>query len=107
MSDSYRKIYNVIKSVPYGRVATYGQIARLAGFVNSARLVGYALAASKGAHELPWHRIVNAKGRISIRSNPDVAKLQQLLLESEGILFDSSNSIRLKKYQWDASDFTK
>ena len=99
VSDRYRKIYAVIKRIPRGRVATYGQIAELAGLAGHARQVGYALHAS-AEESLPWHRVVNARGEVSPRSAGDSHELQRELLESEGVQFDAKSRIDLASYRW-------
>jgi methylated-DNA-protein-cysteine methyltransferase-like protein len=98
---SRTRIYSVIARVPKGRVATYGQIARLAGLPNHARLVGYALSALDDESRVPWHRVVNASGRISPRSDESpMAGVQRFLLESEGVRFDAGGRIPLRRFQW-------
>ena len=85
----YPKIYDVVKLIPYGKVATYGQVAELAGLIGKPRVVGYALyrVVSVDA-EIPWHRVINAKGEVSRSSLRDGNDdLQQTLLESEGVVF--------------------
>jgi methylated-DNA-protein-cysteine methyltransferase-like protein len=99
MPSSYDKIYTVVKKIPHGRVATYGQIARLIGIPRHARQVGYALNALND-NNVPWHRVINAKGEISSRSNPDYENLQKILLEEEGVTFDKDGRISLTKYLW-------
>lgn len=99
MPSSYEKIYSVVKKIPYGCVATYGQIAGLACIPKHARQVGYALNALND-NQVPWHRVINAKGEISRRSNPDYENLQRLLLEEEGIAFDKDGKISLARYRW-------
>ena len=94
----YQKIYNTVKQIPYGRVVTYGQIAQMVDNC-TARMVGYALAATPEDIEIPWHRVINSQGRISMITFKD---LQQKLLESEGIEFDRSGRINLKKYRWNS-----
>ncbi len=99
----YRKFYAMVRRVPRGRVATYGQIARLCGMPRHARHVGYALSAIPADMKLPWHRIINGQGRISLRlrhwdSGSD--DLQRILLEAEEVTFDSSGKVNLKKFQW-------
>ena len=75
-------------AIPRGRVATYGQIARLAGLGGQARRVGYALAALPSGSRVPWHRVVNAAGRISPRSGDrGMETLQRRMLEREGVVF--------------------
>jgi len=97
----YQAIYDVVRRIPQGRVATYGQVARLAGMPGRARLVGYALSALRGQIPVPWHRVVNAQGRISCRSDSGSADLEQRLrLESEGVIFDAQDRIPLERYLW-------
>lgn len=98
-STTYQKIFAVVKRIPRGRVATYGQIASLAGLPGNARRVGYALFSLSSATALPWQRVVNAKGGISL--DPTSSGLtQRLLLEQEGVLFDPRGRIPLTRYQW-------
>lgn len=99
MPSGYEKIYSVVKKIPYGCVATYGQIASLAGIPKHARQVGYALNALND-NQVPWHRVINAKGEISRRSNPDYENLQRILLEEEGITFGKDGKISLARYRW-------
>lgn len=100
MTVSFDEIYRQVCRIPEGRVATYGQIARLTGSSRRARQVGYALAALPDQSTVPWHRVVNAKGRISPRSRPGDEEFQRILLENEGILFDEEGNISLARYQW-------
>jgi methylated-DNA-protein-cysteine methyltransferase-like protein len=81
-------------------VATYGQIAALAGLRGHARQVGYALHALPSHSGLPWHRVINAKGEISRRSSGGAALTQRLLLEKEGVEFDGRHRVRLTRFQW-------
>jgi methylated-DNA-protein-cysteine methyltransferase-like protein len=82
-------------------VATYGQVARLANLPGQARLVGYALSALDDRSRIPWHRVVNAAGRISPRRDEEPESLlQRLRLERERIVFDSRGSIRLDRFRW-------
>lgn len=101
-SDSvYEKIYRVVSRIPEGRVATYGQVAILAEIPNGARQVGYALAALNEDSGVPWHRVINARGRISARAEPFYEKLQRSLLEAEGVAFDSAGGVSLGRYRWE------
>jgi len=94
-------IYSVIARIPRGRVATYGQIAALAGIPNHARQVGYALAALPDDCPIPWQRVVNAQGRVSPRSGGSpMAGIQRKLLEREGVRFGKNGRIPLLKFQW-------
>jgi methylated-DNA-protein-cysteine methyltransferase-like protein len=81
-------------------VATYGQVARLAGIAGHARQVGYALHALPDGGDVPWHRVVNARGHISPRSQPGDDRLQRHLLEAEGIAFDLSGKLSLDRFGW-------
>lgn len=101
--STYSRIYAVVKKIPRGRVATYGQIAALAGMPRHARQAGYALAATPEGMKIPWHRVINAQGRISLRlrqwdSGSD--DYQRILLEAEGVVFDRSGRVDLKCFRW-------
>lgn len=99
--DTYQTIYAVVGRIPEGRVATYGQVALLAGLPGRARLVGHALSALAGRSAIPWHRVVNAQGRISLRScGSDADMEQRLRLEREGVSFDAGGRIPLARYVW-------
>ncbi len=103
MAVSYDQIFSVVSRIPYGRVASYGQIARLAGC--SPRSVGYALSALKDdAEKTPWHRVVNSQGRISPRSSGDADKRQLGLLLDEGVRVSKKGVISLAEFGW-AGDF--
>ena len=96
----YAAIYAVVQRVPRGKVATYGQVARLAGLPGHARQVGYALHNLPRGTRLPWHRIVNAAGSISRRRVPGAELTQQMLLEREGVHFGAGNRIPLARFGW-------
>jgi methylated-DNA-protein-cysteine methyltransferase related protein len=95
----YEKVYEVVRKIPRGKVATYGQIARIVGRC-TARMVGYAMAALRPGSGVPWQRVVNHKGEISARSGGDGAVRQRRLLQSEGIHFDLRGRMDLKKVRW-------
>ncbi len=95
------KIWDVVRRIPRGRVATYGQIATIAGFDGHARQVGYAMAALPSDSNVPWHRVVNSFGEISARKAGDSHELQRLLLESEGVEFDDRGRINLDRFRWE------
>ena len=100
-SDTYLAIYAVVRRIPEGSVATYGQVAGLAGLPGRARLVGYALSALAGRSAIPWQRVVNARGRISPRSCGSESDMEQRLrLEHEGIQFDANGRIPLERFLW-------
>lgn len=98
-----QRIYAAVKKIPRGKVATYGEIAALAGFPRYARHVGMALAALPQGARVPWQRVVNAQGRISPRirnwqSGSD--DYQRILLEGEGVVFSIDGKIDLKRFGW-------
>jgi methylated-DNA-protein-cysteine methyltransferase-like protein len=99
LSDSYRRIYAVVRRIPRGRVATYGQVAKLAGLGGAARQVGYALHALSGSSPRPWQRVINASGRISLPATGGGLE-QRFRLLSEGVLLDQRGAISLARYQW-------
>ena len=100
-TSARRRIYAVVRRIPRGRVATYGQVARLAGMPGHARLVGYTLAALRDGDPAPWHRVVNAAGRISPRSGESPMEIvQRLRLERERVVFDARGAIALQRFQW-------
>jgi len=84
-------------------VATYGQIAALAGIPRHARQVGYALHALDDGSSVPWQRVINAGGRVSPRCRPGWSGFQRQLLEEEGVVFDSTGRIDLKRFRWNPS----
>jgi methylated-DNA-protein-cysteine methyltransferase-like protein len=91
----------VVSRIPRGRVATYGQVARLASFPGQARLVGYALSALEDGSRIPWHRVVNARGAISPRRDGSpMATVQRLRLERERVCFDGQGRVRLEVFRW-------
>ena len=99
-SSTYRDFYAVVARIPRGQVATYGQVAQLAGLPGRARQVGYALSALTDK-TIPWHRVINARGEISPRSGCSLADdMQRLRLETEGLALDAHGRIPLERYQW-------
>jgi methylated-DNA-protein-cysteine methyltransferase-like protein len=99
-SFAYRDIYAVVALIPRGKVATYGQVAQLAGLPGRARQVGYALSALNDK-TIPWHRVVNARGEISHRPGDNAAaEMQRYRLETEGVVFDPHGRISLARNQW-------
>ncbi len=97
--SSWTDIYQVVKAIPEGCVATYGQVAKLAGRPGHARQVGYALAAPS-TEDLPWHRVINARGEISLPDLGGRKGLQRALLEDDGVEFDSRGRVDLKRFRW-------
>ena len=103
-SDTYRRIYSVVRRIPKGRVATYGQVAALAGLPGHARQVGYALHALSENTAVPWQRVINTKGEVSLRSAPGREIDQRLMLEREGVGFDQRGRVSLSEYGWSSGD---
>lgn len=98
----YVHIHAMVSRIPSGQVATYGQIARLVGRC-TARMVGYAMAGLPQDTDIPWHRVINAKGQISIRFG-EGASIQRQRLEAEGVEFDSQSRVDLSRYLWPGPD---
>ena len=91
----------VIRGIPKGWVATYGQVAAMAGLPPRARLVGHILQNLDLAIKIPWHRVVNAKGEVSYSASRNGGdRVQQRLLEQEGVEFDANNRFNLERYRW-------
>ena len=100
MTHKYQEIYDIVSRIPPGKVATYGQIARLWNRPRNVRQIGYALFRVAPEDNIPWHRVVNAQGKISespVRMGSD--ELQRLLLEEEGVVF-KGDQIDLKRFLW-------
>ncbi len=101
MSGAYERIYTIVRQFPAGKVASYGQIARLAG--TSARQVGYAMAALAPDTEVPWQRVINSKGAISPRRGNDGHRHQRIVLEEEGIAFSPHGKIDMDSHSWEGT----
>ena len=103
-SELYQAIYATVRRIPKGRVATYGQIAALAGFPRNARAVGYALSAwseeGRRGKTLPWQRVINAQGRVSLRASPGFEGLQEEMLRQEGVEIGLDGRIQLERFRW-------
>lgn len=99
--SAYERFYRVVRSVPPGRVTTYGAVANEAGSPGNARQVGYALAALRHEHDVPWHRVLNARGEVSARRRGSTFEtIQRALLEAEGVEFDTKGRVDLTRYGW-------
>lgn len=94
------RVYAVVRRIPHGRVATYGQVAKLAGLGGAARQVGYALSGLPPHSAVPWHRVINAQGTVSMRKRMGPDLEQRLLLEGEGVRFDGGGRVSLDDYGW-------
>jgi methylated-DNA-protein-cysteine methyltransferase-like protein len=98
-TGGYRLIWPIVAAIPVGRVATYGQIAQLAGLPRRARLVGYALHYSPDNLPLPWHRVINARGMLSFPPESDQYREQWARLRAEGIEF-TGQRVDLRRFGW-------
>ena len=94
----FPRIYEVVRQVPRGRVASYGQIAEIVGAGCDARMVGYAMAAIPEGGDVPWQRIVNREGKISLPGQG--GEIQRMRLEAEGVTFDARNRIDMRRFGW-------
>ena len=99
-AKGWEPVYRVVRRIPAGRVASYGQVAALAGMPRAARQVGYALHALDAESGVPWHRVVNAQGQISERGPSVIVALQRSRLEAEGVVFGPSGRIDLARFGW-------
>jgi methylated-DNA-protein-cysteine methyltransferase-like protein len=100
-----QRVVDVIKSVPRGKVATYGRLAAMAGNPRGARQVVRVLASLSAKEGLPWHRVINAKGTISLTGAG--FDEQKALLEAEGVAVDREGRVDLKKYEWRPEDVSR
>ena len=103
MSDEksfFDKVYEVVKQIPFGRVTTYGAIARKIGSPQSARMVGYALNASHNQDDIPAHRVVNRQGMLSGKHHFQGTNLMQQLLENEGVTVKNNQVAEFNKLFW-------
>ncbi len=96
----YTRVYELVQRVPQGRVVTYGHVALLLGSPMAARAVGYALNALSNESDVPWWRVINARGAISLKGRGAAADLQRQLLEEEGVMFDATGRTSLGIYRW-------
>lgn len=101
----YERIYEMVRRVPPGRVTTYGRIADLVGGC-TARMVGYAMAALKRgtAPDVPWQRVINAKGKVSIHGDGIGNAMQRVILEQEGVVFDEQDRVDFAVFGWAGPD---
>ena len=94
------KIWQIVNQIPVGHVASYGQVAKLAGLPGYARYVGYTMKNLPSGTKLPWYRVINSKGTISFKKGSRQYQLQKSLLEQEGVAF-INGKLSLKTYLWD------
>lgn len=96
------KFYEIVRSIPAGKVATYGQVAKMAGRSKDARHVGNALSGLVKT-DVPWHRVVLASGKIAMPTRPDLQKRQRDLLREEGVGFVGDYQVHIHGYDWQMS----
>lgn len=96
--NTFEQVYEIVARIPYGRVTTYGQIARMIGNPRLSRAVGYAL--NKSPEGLPCHRVVNREGRLARAFEHDGINEQRLLLEEEGVEFTLDGRVQMEDYMW-------
>lgn len=103
MNSFSHRIIEAVKKIPPGRVATYGQIAMIAGNPRASRLVVWVLHTASERENLPWHRVVNRNGKISLRRGSGY-EMQKRLLQEEGITFDTDETIDFNEFLWEPID---
>lgn len=96
----YDRVYAFVRGVPRGKVVTYGQVALELGAPAAARAVGYALHYLPGNTDVPWWRVINASGGISLKGRGEAAEVQRRLLEGDGVAFEGDGRIDLRAYRW-------
>jgi methylated-DNA-protein-cysteine methyltransferase-like protein len=96
----FERVYSIAKQIPYGKVTSYGAIAKALGTARSARMVGWAMNASHGKDEVPAHRVVNRNGLLTGKFHFDGTNLMQQLLESEGIVVVDNQIVDFEKHFW-------
>jgi len=101
MGDFFQRVWDLVRQIPPGQVATYGEIAEILQSPQAARTVGWALHALPEGTDVPWHRVINCQGRISTSSHPQGYGEQRCLLEMEGVEFDEQGRVNLQTYGWD------
>lgn len=98
--NTFERIYEVVRKIPKGRVASYGQVAAMAGNSHWARVVGYALHVNPKPNEIPCYRVVTKDGGLSEAFAFGGINQQRLLLERDGVEFDSNGRVVMEKYRW-------
>jgi len=97
----FERVYSIVRQIPYGKVTSYGAIAKALGAARSARMVGWAMNASHGLENVPAHRVVNRKGLLTGKHHFEGTQLMQQLLESEGIKIQNNQIVNFEKYYWE------
>lgn len=97
----FERVYSIARQIPYGKVTSYGAIAKALGAARSARMVGWAMNASHSLENVPAHRVVNRKGLLTGKHHFEGTQLMQQLLESEGIKIQNNQIVNFEKYYWE------
>ncbi len=100
MPGFFKRVYRVVRQVPPGKITSYGAIARILGHPRAARTVGWALHSLPEGSDVPWHRVINSQGRISISRREHSGALQRALLEAEGVEFDADGTVDWDRFGW-------
>ena len=101
MLGFFERVYRLVGQVPPGKVTSYGAVARMLEHPHAARTVGWALHSLPEDRDVPWWRVINSRGRISIRGRENAARLQRELLEAEGVEFDAHDVVDWERYGWE------
>jgi len=101
----FERVYDVVRMIPWGQVATYGQIAAIVSHRGAARTVGWALASLEHGTDVPWHRVVNSRGFVSLRELGRPSEAQRALLEQEGVAVGQRGEVNLRRHQWRGLDW--
>ena len=96
----FERVYEIARQIPYGKVTSYGAIAKVLGSARSARMVGWAMNATGEREDVPAHRVVNRKGLLTGKHHFDGTNLMQQLLENEGVIVKDNQIVDLEKYFW-------
>ncbi len=99
-NNFFERVWLLVAKIPKGKVATYGQLAYLLDSPSAARTVGWAMHSTPENLDIPWHRVINSKGRISLDCGEHDPNLQRVLLEQDGVVFDERGCVDLSTYQW-------
>ena len=103
----FEQVFQIVRRIPQGKVATYGQVASILGKPRGARTVGWALHSIPEGSDVPWQRVINARGIITLDAHGRGGAIQRALLEAEGIVFDEQGRIDLEVYGWAGLDLAE
>jgi len=98
-TNRFEQVYHFVKQVPEGKITTYGHIARMINRC-TPRMVGFAMAALDFDSDVPWQRVINSQGKISIRPGSNASEIQRAILEGEGVVFDKNGRVDLSVFEW-------